>query len=50
MDYQVRGTFQNGDLSQEDLYRTFLGILTLDTASYQARLAELVSAAPIEST
>jgi 5-methylcytosine-specific restriction protein B len=43
VDYQVRGTFQNGDLSQEDLYRTFLGVLALDAKNYQDRLSVLVS-------
>ena len=50
VDYQVRGAFQRGDLSPEDLYRTFLGVLALDAASYQDRLAELLASDSPQST
>ena len=48
VDYQVRRDFQQGAQSLEDLCRTFLGVLTLDAATYQTRLAELVSAAWVQ--
>jgi 5-methylcytosine-specific restriction protein B len=50
VDYQVRGAFQHGGLSPEDLYRTFLGVLALDAASYQDRLAELLASGSPAST
>ena len=50
VDYQVRGAFQRGDLSPEDLYRTFLGVLALDAASYEDRLAELLASGSPAST
>lgn len=45
VDYRVRGAFQNGTLSQEDLYRTFLGILALDKTAFDQRLTALQGAA-----
>jgi hypothetical protein len=40
VDYKVRSAFQNETLSQEDLYRTFLGVLAVDGESFEQRLAE----------
>jgi len=45
IDYQVRGAFQRGTLSHEDLCRTFLGVLALDGATFAQRLTELQQAA-----
>jgi len=42
VDHQVRSAFQRGTLSQEDLYRTFLGVLALDADTFTQRLAELL--------
>lgn len=50
VDYRVRAAFQSGNLSEADLYRTFLGVLALDAASYEDRLAELVTPGPLESS
>lgn len=41
VDYQVCETFQRGTLSPEAIYRTFLGILTLDGHDFEQRLARL---------
>jgi hypothetical protein len=53
VDYQLRGAFQQGSLSAEDLYRTFLGALSIDGADFNQRLAvlrsmEQVSPEPVE--
>ncbi|NUN13340.1 MAG: AAA family ATPase [Myxococcales bacterium] len=39
VDYHVRGEFQQGKLSREDLCRTFLGVLTIDNDKFAQRLA-----------
>ena len=41
VDYSVRGAFAQGSLTKEDLCRTFLGMLTLDGATFDQRLVEL---------
>ncbi len=46
VDYQVRGAFQQGSLSAEDLCRTFLSVLSLDTATFAQRLAEFQKPTP----
>jgi 5-methylcytosine-specific restriction protein B len=43
VDYRVRGAFAQGNLSVEDLYRTFLAILAVDGAVFEQRLAELTA-------
>jgi 5-methylcytosine-specific restriction endonuclease McrBC GTP-binding regulatory subunit McrB len=43
IDYHVRSAFAQGSLSKEDLYRTFLGILAVDAATFDQRLAELTA-------
>lgn len=49
VDYHVRGAFQRGSLSPEDLYRTFLGVLALDKDTFAQRLAELQADEPSSS-
>ena len=41
VDHHVRGAFRQGSLSQDDLYRTFLGVLALDGPTFALRLTEL---------
>lgn len=41
VDYRVHARFQSGSLSDEELYRTFLGVLALDGESFGQRLAVL---------
>jgi 5-methylcytosine-specific restriction endonuclease McrBC GTP-binding regulatory subunit McrB len=43
IDYRVRGAFAQGSVSNEDLYRTFLGILAVDGATFDQRLGELTA-------
>ena len=44
VDYHVRSDLKQEGLSNEVLYRTFLGVLVLDGESYEQRLAELLEA------
>jgi 5-methylcytosine-specific restriction protein B len=46
VDYHVRVAFAQGGLAKEDLYRTFLGILAVDAATFDQRLAELTAQPP----
>ncbi len=56
VDYQMHSAFrEGGSPSQDDLYRTFLGVLALDGARFAQRLADLqgsqeVAPAPTEVT
>jgi hypothetical protein len=43
VDYRVRGAFAQGNLSSEDLFRTFLAILAVDGATFEQRLADLTA-------
>lgn len=45
VDYRVRSAFGNGTLADEDLFRTFLGVLTIDGATFEQRLGELTAQA-----
>ena len=41
VDYDVRGKFRSANLSEDELHRTFLGILSEDSEAFARRLAEL---------
>lgn len=45
VDYRVRSGFANGTLADEDLFRTFLGVLTIDSATFEQRLGDLMAQA-----
>ena len=49
VDFTVRPEFQQGRLGMESLARTFLGVLTLEPAVHDARLAALVAEAAPEA-
>jgi 5-methylcytosine-specific restriction protein B len=42
LDYQLRRVFASADLSDDGLYRTFLGVLELEPSEYEERLRLLV--------
>jgi hypothetical protein len=46
VDYRVHAGFAGGALSTEDLFRTFLGVLPLDSATFEERLSELLAQVP----
>ncbi len=48
VDHVVSPKLQRGELSLVELYRTYLGVLSLDAAAYQSRLDELVTPAQPE--
>lgn len=47
VDYHVLYAFQQGKLSPEDLYRTFLGVLSIDEVDFTERLAVLRGPVPV---
>jgi 5-methylcytosine-specific restriction endonuclease McrBC GTP-binding regulatory subunit McrB len=50
VDHRVRSAFQQGRLLPDDLYRTFLGVLALDGATFAQRLADLQDSGEVAPT
>ena len=48
VDYLIHEAFRTGSLSSGDLCRTFLGLLPLDSGSYDQRLADVLDRSKAE--